>query len=295
MHPEVNVSLITSLYTGKTFITLEYFSLNAIVTKSKEWSQSVGNPQDTSETICDEINLLYDENIKSISKHIPTRLKPINDESFGHYLAGLIDGDGHFSKIQQLVIAFDIKDVFLAYFIKKTLGFGQVKKVKNKNACIFIISSKKGIEKVINLINNKLRTDNRFNQVIDNILNHKKFDLLNSSIKFNKNNTNDFDNYWLAGFSDADASFQIKILKRTNRKNMEVRLNFQIDQKSQNTYYYGSTSFGSAKKIISYFDVYTLLSSKYLNYIKWRKVYIMIQNKDHLNLKGIEQINKLKY
>jgi hypothetical protein len=36
MHPEVNVSLITSLYTGKTFITLEYFSLNAIVTKSKE-------------------------------------------------------------------------------------------------------------------------------------------------------------------------------------------------------------------------------------------------------------------
>lgn len=315
MHPEVNVSLITSLYTGKTFITLEYFSLNAIVTKSKEWSQSVGNPQDTSETICDEINLLYDENIKSISKHIPTRLKPINDESFGHYLAGLIDGDGHFSKIQQLVIAFDIKDVFLAYFIKKTLGFGQVKKVKNKNACIFIISSKKGIEKVINLINNKLRTDNRFNQVIDNILNHKKFDLLNSSIKFNKNNTNDFDNYWLAGFSDADASFQIKILKRTNRKNMEVRLNFQIDQKyntilldiknfiggnigyrkSQDTYYYGSTSFGSAKKIISYFDVYTLLSSKYLNYIKWRKVYIMIQNKDHLNLKGIEQINKLKY
>lgn len=353
-HPEVNVSLITSLYTGKTLITtpingggnwpgsynsgpitLEYFSLNAIVTKSKEWSQSVGNPQDTSETTCDEINLLYDENIKSISKHIPTRLKPINDESFGHYLAGLIDGDGHFSKIQQLVIAFDIKDAFLAYFIKKTLGFGQVKKVKNKNACIFIISSKKGIEKVINLINNKLRTNNRYNQVIDNILSHKNFDLLNSSIKFNKNNTNDFDNYWLAGFCDADASFQIKILKRTNsphphgvgsigdprearvtnRKNMEVRLNFQIDQKyntilldiknfiggnigyrkSQDTYYYGSTSFGSAKKVINYFDVYPLLSSKHLNYIKWRKVYTMIQNKDHLNLKGIEQINKLKY
>lgn len=329
MHPEVFVSLLTSLYIGITFISLEYFSLNAIVTKSKQLSKSVGNWQDTSETIRDEINLFaatrrgrwetppapYDENIKPISTHIPSRLKPINDESFGHYLAGLIDGDGHFSKIQQLVIVFNIKDTFLAYFIKKTLGFGQVKKVKNKNACIFIISNKEGIEKVINLINNKLRTNNRYNQVIDNILSHKKFYSLNQSIKFNKNSTNDFDNYWLAGFSDADASFQIKMLSHTNRKNMEIRLNFQIDQKynailldiknfiggnigyhkSQDTYYYGSTSFGSAKKVISYFDVYPLLSSKHLNYIKWRKVYTMIQNKDHLNLKGIELINKLKY
>lgn len=317
-HPEVFVSLLTSLYIGITFISLEYFSLNAIVTKSKQWSKSVGNWQDTSETICDEINLLYDENIKPIPTHIPSRLKPINDESFGHYLAGLIDGDGHFSKIQQLVIVFNIKDTFLAYFIKKTLGYGQVKKVKNKNACIFIISGKEGIEKVINLINNKLRTNNRYNQVIDNILNHKKFYSLNQSIKFNKNSTNDFDNYWLAGFSDADASFQIKMLSRTNRKNMEmpgpcpgiregmpslIRLNFQIDQKynailldiknfiggnigyrkSQDTYYYGSTSFGSAKNVVSYFDAYPLLSSKHLDYIKWRKVYTMIQNKDHLN------------
>lgn len=242
-------------------------------------------------------------------------------------MAGLIDGDGHFSKIQQLVIVFNIKDTFLAYFIKKTLGYGQVKKVKNKNACIFIISGKEGIEKVINLINNKLRTNNRYNQVIDNILNHKKFYSLNQSIKFNKNSTNDFDNYWLAGFSDADASFQIKMLSRTNRKNMEmpgpcpgiregmpslIRLNFQIDQKynailldiknfiggnigyrkSQDTYYYGSTSFGSAKNVVSYFDAYPLLSSKHLDYIKWRKVYTMIQNKDHLNSKGIELINK---
>jgi LAGLIDADG endonuclease len=68
----------------------------------------------------------------------------------------------------------------------------------------------------------------------------------------------------------------------------EVRLNFQIDQKkdnllllikeflggnigyrkSQDTYYYGSTSFGSAKNVINYFDNFHLLSSKHINYLK---------------------------
>jgi hypothetical protein len=65
-------------------------------------------------------------------------------------------------------------------------------------------------------------------------------------------------------------------------------LNFQIDHKkdsilllikeflggnigyriSQDTYYYGSTSFGSAKNVISYFDYFNLLSTKHINYLK---------------------------
>ena len=63
---------------------------------------------------------------------------------------------------------------------------------------------------------------------------------------------------------------------------------------SQDTYYYGSTSFGSAVKVINYFDQYPLLSSKHLNYLKWRKAYILIQNKEHLTESGLEQITKLK-
>lgn len=95
---------------------------------------------------------------------------------------------------------------------------------------------------------------------------------------------------------------------------MEIRLNYQVDQKKEDllilikkflggnigyrkildTYYYGSTSFGSAKKVINYFDQHHLLSSKHINYLKWRKAYIIIQNKEHLNQFGIEQIIKLK-
>ncbi len=68
-------------------------------------------------------------------------------------------------------------------------------------------------------------------------------------------------------------------------------------RKSQDTYYYNSTSFGSARKVIKYFDKFHLLSSKHVNYLKWRKAYILIENKDHLkkDLSGIEEIKKLKY
>jgi hypothetical protein len=309
-HPEVKfISLLMLLYAGNTSISsFKYFIFKDTVKKLKQWSQSAGNAfySGTSETIRNNT-----EHVKNISIHVPTHLKPLNDEQFGHYLAGLIDGDGHFSSQQQLVIVFSSPDVQLAYYIKKMIGFGNVRKVKDKNAYLYIISNRDGILKTINLINNKLRTINKYNQVI-NILQSSKYS--NENIEFGMNNTKDFNNHWIAGFSDADASFQVKIITREERSRPEIRLNFQIDQKdnilllllkevfggnigyrkSQDTYYYGSTSFGSAKKVINYFDTYHLQSSKHVNYLKWRKVYIMIQNKDHLTEIGVDTIKKLK-
>lgn len=189
------------LYAGKASISSFKYSLFIdIVKKLKQWSQSAGNTfilnSGTSETIRDN-----SENIKNISIHVPTHLKPLNDEQFGHYLAGLIDGDGHFSSQQQLVIVFSSPDVQLAYYIKEIIGFGHVKKVNNKNAYLYIISNKDGIIKAINLINGKLRTFNKFNQVINNILAHSKY--TEQDINFEMNKSNDFNNHWIAGFSDA--------------------------------------------------------------------------------------------
>jgi hypothetical protein len=253
------------------------------------------------------------ENIKKISVHVPIHSRPQSDEEFGQYLAGLIDGDGHFSNALQLVIVFNILDSSLAYFIKSKLGYGKVYKVKNKNAVILVIASKAGICKVLDLINGKIRSNNKLDQINNNILSNPKFNSLKKSISlFSKNNNNNLNNYWLAGFADADASFQIKIVNREKR--IEVRLNFQIDQKkndlliliksflggnigyreSQDTYYYGSTSFGSAKNVINYFDKYHLMSSKHINYLKWRKAYIIIMNKEHLTSLGLNKIIRLK-
>lgn len=248
----------------------------------KQLSISAGNllNKGTSETLRNEITT------KKVSIHLPKHLKPANDSQFGHYLAGLIDGDGHFSSKQQLIIAFHSLDIQLAYYIKKQIGYGIVRKIKDKNAILFIIANSKGIERVITLINNKFRTTSKYNQIINNIFAHPRFKEFSKTITLGLNSNNNLNNHWLAGFSDADASFQIKILNRD--KKIEVRLNYQIDQKkeyllslikdnlggnigyrkSQDTYYYGSTSFGSAKKVINYFDNYHLLSSKYISYLK---------------------------
>jgi len=191
------------------------------VTKLKQWSISAGNNFNnvikfgTSETLCNEtvVNL---ENVKPISFHVPKHLKPLNDEQFGHYLAGLIDGDGHFSSKQQLVIVFHKLDVSLAYYIKERVGFGSVKKVQNKNAYLLIIAAREGLEKVINLINGKIRTENKFNQITNNILSHPKFCGKTISLKLNLDI--DLKNHWLAGFSDASATFQIKLITRTDQE-----------------------------------------------------------------------------
>lgn len=325
-HPEVTIiGFLTLLFAITTsIINFKYSFLIDIVKKLKNRSILAGykiNNLITSETLRNEtvVNLLSTlfsntetENMKSISIHVPKHLKPVNEEQFGHYLAGLIDGDGHFSSKQQLIIVFNSLDLFLAYYIKTRLGFGTIQKVKNKNAFILVIAAKEGITKIINLINGKIRTESKLNQIYNNILNHDKYIELKDIFSLKLNSDKDLSNPWLAGFSDADASFQIKLINRNNK--VEIRLNFQIDQKketllllikdflggnigyrkSQDTYYYGSTSFGSAKKVVNYFDHYHLLSSKYNNYLKWRKAYLIVQNKNHLNKDGLDKIIKLK-
>lgn len=221
--------------------------------------------------------------VKKVSIHVPKHKKPLNDDEFGHYLAGLIDGDGSFSS-GVLTICLPTLDTSLSYYLKKRLGFGEVKKIKN--AVLFYLSNKEGVEKVINLINGKFRLISKLDQIKKHILSQTRYASLHAAITLKLNSSENLNNYWLAGFSDAEASFQIKILYRPKRT--EVRLNFQIalkqdyllvliknfiggyvgHRKPHDTYYYGSTSFDNARKIIKYFDQYHLLSSKHVNYLK---------------------------
>jgi hypothetical protein len=135
------------------------------------------------------------ENIKKISIHVPTHIKPLSDEDFGFYLAGLIDGDGHFSSAQQLVIAFHSLDISLAYYIKKRIGYGQVKKIKNKNAIMFIISSLVGLKVVLDLINGKLKKKSKLIQIQKNIIISSKFKRFNSTFILNTHINESLNNY----------------------------------------------------------------------------------------------------
>jgi len=121
-----------------------------------------------------------------------THLKPETEKNFGHYLAGLIDGDGYFSKVPQLVIVFNELDASLAYYIKGRIGYGNVYKVKSKKAVIFVVGKLEGIKKILNLINGKIRTSSKLDQINNNILINPH---LNDFIPFKKNETLDLENH----------------------------------------------------------------------------------------------------
>ena len=263
-------------YAGTTSIlSFNHSIINDTVKELKPRSQSAGNifsfllkkkleknnKNETSETLRNE-TVEQTENVKPISIHVPRHLKPINDEQFGHYLAGYIESAGEFNSKQELIIV--SLEPTLAYFLKEKIGFGSVKKVSHKHTLqpsihyphatppssifpgapgphapylyeckhnkvdkrqegwtmdcgedkyILKISSQKGLIRVINLINGKFRTENKYEEILKNILNQSSYEDFRKKIDFKLNlNPKELKNHWLAGFSDANASFRIKIL-----------------------------------------------------------------------------------
>ena len=67
-----------------------------------------------------------------------------------------------------------------------------------------------------------------------------------------------------------------------------------INTGSRHRYSYNSISFGSARKVINYLDKYHLLSSKHVNFLKWRKVYHLVQEDKYLIPRVQSRIIKIK-
>lgn len=267
-----------------------------------ENEQSAGNSN-----ISDKFNNLIEEKFY-ISDHMYCKdNKPKTDEEFGYYLAGLMEGNGYFGD-HRFEITFHKEDAFLAYYIKKRIGYGSILKLKNKNLVRYVLRHSEGLRIVLNLVNGKFLTDKKINKIFTH-----KFDSKFNLIILPPTNFDLMSNHWLAGFADVDSSFLISL---TNSKShvLDLKLEFKIKQntsellelikktlggniyflESEQIFYYNSTNFKSAKNIVDYFDNFHLNSSKYINYLKWRKVYRIIQRKEHLTIKGIEKIRKLQ-
>lgn len=186
---------MTSLFAGTASpnrLTYSSESYATVKTVSQR-SRSAGNFSDegSSETTRDEIV----ENVRALSDHVPTHRKPATDEEFGHYLAGLIDGDGHICVQQRVNICFHEDDAPLAYYVKSRVGFGSVRKVKNKRALTLTIAARLGVERVMRLVNGKLRAEHRYDQAVNRIINHTKFAGLKKEGAFTKNSSSDLENH----------------------------------------------------------------------------------------------------
>ena len=271
--------------------------------------QSAGNFSFSTKATADTKNTYNSyKNLPLISIHVPKHKSNLNDNEFGYFLAGLIEGDGWFGK-KQLHIIFHINDVSLAYFIKRRVGHGNVYKIKDKNAVRYICKNVKGMSYILSLINGKFVSKHKHQQLI----NHSYGKDYNYTI-LPPLNTLSLDNHWLAGFTQADGCFHISVVKsKTHKTGFSVRLEYSLKQNdltplkllynnlkmgniSQYTsgiWCYKSTGFKTAERLIEYFDTFNVFADKYVKYLKFRKVYIMITNGQHLQEKGLTKIKSI--
>ena len=275
--------------------------LNKAEVKAAPIGQSAGNRKysSSSETTRESTPQLH------FSKHT----YPNDGEPFAYYLAGLVDGNGWISPQStqiKIIICFRSKDAKTAFFIKKRVGFGSIRFDKNKSSLNYILTSKEGLLKVCKLLNGKLLI-NRKKERLDLIL--KLFEikpLSSSALSLN--------NHYLSGLIDADGNFDIYVLNRPDRKDLEIRLRLKLDLIAQDkhvleglkaifggrlsyieltqSWRYDSVSLKNMKAIICYLEKYQLIS-KYNEYRYLKKALWMVSHGLHLTLDGLSKI--LKY
>ena len=97
-----------------------------------------------------------------ISIHAPKAQRPQTMNEFGYFLAGLIDGNGHIHPDGSVTLTLHEKDASVAYYIKKTIGYGKVKHVKkpkmsaNVYTYVYICTHLSGIKVIGDTLRDKL-------------------------------------------------------------------------------------------------------------------------------------------
>lgn len=250
-----------------------------------------------------------------VSEHFGAHNKPSSDIEIGYYLAGLIEGDGYIGK-RGFEIIFSAHDLSNAYYIKKWVGYGTISKVKDKKAYKLIIFNQKGVEKIWNAINGKFQAPHKIQQAMFHHYD-KKF---NSPILPIDNISSILTTYWLSGFTDADGNFSIFIAKsKTHGSGYNITIPFRITQKHNEIvtkikqvfeggiimknvnkagnieHRYSTISFKIALKVEKYFNQYHPQNYKtFIRFRYWKKILIIVQNKEHLSEQGLSKAIHLK-
>lgn len=199
--------------------------------------------------VINELYQLYCDEHSNITdnKHLPYSN---NNEEFGYYLAGLLEGDGHISlpsigqgKLNRvlnprIVFTSHINNIGMYTYIQKELGNIGILQKSGDNVLRYKIGDIEGIKKLIFLIHGKLYTPKniRLNQLID-FMNLK----YNLTIKESKLESSPIlNNSWFAGFVDSDGHFGVKYKTaasksetRKRSRSESVNLLFRLDQRAK--------------------------------------------------------------
>jgi hypothetical protein len=194
-------------------------------------------------------------------------------DQLGHYLAGLIEGDGTIivptkdktasSKNTHPVIriVFTLPDLPLAQKLKQVLDCGFIQKPKDGNYYLFEIQNIEGLVKLAKLINGKIRTPKI--EALHRLINWLNTKNNYSIVCLGLDTSNLNSNSWFAGFSDADSYFQISL---TENKELDTIKNIKCYYRleTQQNYHGESGLYKDIMELIAKFLQTKLLSRQRL-------------------------------
>lgn len=247
------------------------------------------------------------------------------------YLAGLIEGDGHFNIPKSLKdsngktipygieVIFALKDRPSAELLKTKFG-GNIYLRANRNLVRWMIQDIKSIQNIMNAINGKLRTPkaNAFYEMVDFLVLKgifiEKLPLDTSPLSSNA---------WLAGFIDAHGHFAIKgftenpktylgiqfyLAQRYNDKSgdslekvmlqisefLSTKLSKRVIASQYSQFVVNTSSAKSNQILMDYLNHFPILSSKYLDYKDWESANNIYVNKLHKDPSEFQKVRSLK-
>lgn len=224
---------------------------------------------------------------------------------FLHYIAGLIDGDGSIYLPTKGGVEIDItlplEDLQTLNFLKKTLGFGLIRKRPGVNAHCIRISKKQWALLLLYSIKDKFCTPEKQKKVT------KALSLLDPSLEtFQLLSLREYtppilsrvskNTAWFAGFCDAEGSLTIQ-----NR----ATLSLSISQKNRfileecqkvfgghiyrdnsycfSGYVWSLTELSEIEDILEYFKRFPLKTLKRIRAFKFKRLVFFIKRGDHLS------------
>lgn len=224
-------------------------------------------------------------------------------------------------------VVFNIKDYPLAAMIKLIIGHGSIQKYEDRGACVLVINNAQGIQAVVNFINGKMRTPkvealHRLIAFLNIQSSEQPIPLLGIDESCLSSNA------WFAGFVEGNGYFCVSIpfssleggkgvvTPRLNVEQKGIRTstgesNEGFMQKMAQTFegslthrdrgaIKGSSYVVTIAKrssillVIQYFSLFPLFSTKRLNYLDWKAVAEMVQNREHLTPEGFLNIRAKK-
>lgn len=283
-----------------------FYSKNLI-----RYTQSAGNLNYTRNSIIDKSS---SETIRETSFKFDSFRDNYNKNISDNWLSwfiGFSEGDGAFLTYKNSC-SFIItqKEEAILNHIKDILQIGYVKNFGKFSR--YIVRENNSILLLISIFNGNIFLDKRKIQF-------KKWLAIFNINELENNIKPTLKDAWISGLIDAEGCFNSSLFKRKAIKlGYQIKLRFMIDQKDclndmlylkdvlnlfltyrksnndiTNMHRIESNSFIKIPLIIDYLDKYNLKTKKIESFNKWKEIYNMVLNKDHLNEDGLEIIRNL--